>query len=138
MYVKAVDVAVMIFMILLLPLTVAIPQMKIYADSQENVSSWGSEEKGYSLLGVVVGPQWWNYVSILYPYSILATLNTVLAIILSLIVTFGLYYAIWGIAPSATGEKNFSHRREELYIQSHFCVVWRCHSPATECASVYC
>ena len=107
MYVKAVDVAVMIFMILLLPLTVAIPQMKIYADSQENVSSWGSEEKGYSLLGVVVGPQWWNYVSILYPYSILATFNTVLAIILSLIVTFGLYYAIWGIAPSATGEKNF-------------------------------
>ena len=87
---------------------IAVPQMKVYADSQENVSSWGSEEKGYSLNGGGVGPQWWVDVTLFFPFcSYLATLNAVLAIILSLIVTFGLYYAIWGIAPSATGEKNF-------------------------------
>ena len=88
--------------------TLAVPQMKVYADSQENISSWGSKEKGYSLNGGGVGPQWWVDVTLFFPFcSYLATLNAVLAIILSLIVTFGLYYAIWGIAPSAPGEKNF-------------------------------
>ena len=82
--------------------------MKVYADSQENVSSWRSKEKGYSLNGGGVGPQWWVDVTLFFPFcSYLATLNAVLAIILSLIVTFGLYYAIWEVAPSATGEKNF-------------------------------
>ena len=80
----------------------------MYADSQENIlSSWGAEERAYALSGGVFIDNWWMYINGLYPSSSsLPIVNTVLAIILTLI-SFGIYYALWHVAPANSHEKNF-------------------------------
>ena len=83
-------------------------QLKVYADSQENVSPWSSEEKGYTLLGSVFIDQWWLFIQIQYPSSNrLPNANVILSILLTLMISFGCYYAIWRVAPANSDEKNF-------------------------------
>ena len=80
----------------------------MYADSQENVSSWGDEEKGYALPGSVFIDQWWLFIQIQYTSSSgLPIVNIILSILLTLMISFGCYYAIWRVAPANSDEKNF-------------------------------
>ena len=83
-------------------------QLKVYADSQENVSSWGAEERGYALLGNVFIDQWWKYIATTYPSSsFLPLVNLILSVVLTLMISFGVYYALWNVAPANSEEKNF-------------------------------
>jgi hypothetical protein len=83
-------------------------QLKIYADSQENVSSWGAEERGYALLGNVFIHQWWKYIARAYPSSsFLPLVNLILSVVLTLMISFGVYYALWNVALANSKEKNF-------------------------------
>ena len=80
----------------------------MYADSQENISSWGAEERGYSLSGYVFIDQWWEHIQEIYLSSgSLPEINFYLSIILTLMICFGVYYALWNVAPAKSEEKNF-------------------------------
>ena len=83
-------------------------QLKVYADSQENISSWGEENKGYALPGNVFFDQWWRYIVAAYPSSnSLPVLNVILSIVLTIMICFGVYYALWNVAPANSDQKNF-------------------------------
>ena len=80
----------------------------MYADSQDNVSSWGAEERGYALSGYVFIEQWWDHIGEVYPSSdSLPIVNLILSIILTLMICYGVYYALWNVAPANSEEKNF-------------------------------
>ena len=86
----------------------SITQLKVYADSQNNISSWGAEERGYALLGNVFIDEWWTLITAAYPSSSsLPLVNLILSIFLALMITFGVYYALWNVAPANREEKNF-------------------------------
>ena len=72
------------------------------------MSSWGAEERGYALLGFTFVDRWWFYIAIAYPYgTFLPLINLILSVILTLIITFSVYYALWNVAPARNEEKNF-------------------------------
>ena len=80
----------------------------MYADSQENVLSWGAEERGYALLGNVFIDQWWKFDDTAYPSSdSIPLVNLILSIIMALLISVGVYYALWNVAPAKQEEKNF-------------------------------
>ena len=82
--------------------------MKVYADTQENMSSWGADERAYSLSGGVFADNWWLYINSLYPSSSsLPLVNLILSIILTLMISFGIYYALVNVAPANSDQKNF-------------------------------
>ena len=60
------------------------------------MSSWGSDEKGYALPVSVFIDQWWLFIQIQYTSSSgLPILNIILSILLTLMISFGCYHAIW-------------------------------------------
>ena len=80
----------------------------MYADTQANVSSWSAEERGHTLLGNVFYDEWWLYIAQGYPTSSqLPEINVFLSIILTLMISFGVYYSLWNVAPANSDEKNF-------------------------------
>ena len=80
----------------------------MYADSQDNISSWGAEERGYVLSSYVFIEQWWEHVGGVYASSdSLPTVNLILSIILTVMICYGVYYALWTVAPARNKEKNF-------------------------------
>ena len=80
----------------------------MYANSQENISEWNADEKGYFLDGLVLSSEWWRYVGHFYSNDhMLSFLNAIVSSILSVMITFGVYFAIWHVAPSKKDEKNF-------------------------------
>ena len=83
-------------------------QLSVYADTQENITSWKSEDLGHVLSGLVFSPDWYLYVGVVYPNSsIFPFINLVLAIVLSLILSIAAYYFIWKEIPSSPRERNF-------------------------------
>ena len=83
-------------------------QLKVYADSQDNISSWGAEERGYALSGYVFTEQWWEYIPEIYPSSsFLPHVKFIMSIVLTLMICYGVYYALWNVAPANSEEKNF-------------------------------
>ena len=80
----------------------------MYADTEENVSSWGAEERAYALSGGIFVDNWWTYINSLYPSSSsLPLVNLILSIILTLMISFGIYYALVNVAPANSDQKNF-------------------------------
>ena len=83
-------------------------QLKVYAKTQANLSSWDDEEKGYTLFGNVFIDGWWLFVDKAYPSSNdLPYVNFFLSVILTLTICYGVHYAIWDIAPATSDQKNF-------------------------------
>ena len=80
----------------------------MYADTQENITSWKSEDLGHVLSGLVFAPDWYLYVGVVYPNSsFLPLINLILTIVLSLILSIAAYYFIWKEIPSSPRERNF-------------------------------
>ena len=94
-----------------------IPQLKVYADTQDNVSSWGSDERGYALFGNVFIDKWWLLIEKSYPRSSndLPLMNGILSIALALMITYGVYYTLWNVAPADSSEKNFLFSHSVLW-----------------------
>ena len=89
----------------------------MYADTQDNVSSWGAEERGYALFGNVFIDKWWLLIEKSYPQSSndLPLMNGILSIALALMITYGVYYTLWNVAPADSNEKNFLFSHSVLW-----------------------
>ena len=72
------------------------------------MSSWSDDQRAYALFGNVFIDSWWLFISIAYPSSTaLPEVNVILSIVLTLIISFGVYYALWNVAPNNSEQKNF-------------------------------